>query len=93
MSPSRATVVDFTSPVKIIAIRVLAGRGDMVIDPWAFLMPFESIVWFGTLVSVMMLPLVMMFFFCFFNDTFDTTRWITVQTDFFGILVQEGKLY
>ncbi|XP_045127529.1 probable glutamate receptor [Portunus trituberculatus] len=48
MTAARAGDVDYTSPVKILGVRILAGQGGLEVDPWAFVMPLaplESVRW------------------------------------------------
>lgn len=92
MSPSRATVVDFTAPVQVIAVRVLAGRGSFEIDPWGFLLALGPIVWAAVLVSSLLLPVtILLLSYVYFQGPVDKNHWINTQLDIFGILVQEGE--
>ena len=92
MSPSRDTVVDFTSPVQVIAVRVLAGRGNLEIDPWGFVLSLGPMVWAATLFTLLLLPIIQsLLAYTFFRRAVDKNQWTIMQLDTFGILVQEGK--
>ncbi|XP_071535585.1 probable glutamate receptor [Panulirus ornatus] len=41
----RAEVVDFTYPLTIQNMKLLAGLGNPEVDPWGFLMPLRPLVW------------------------------------------------
>ncbi|XP_071524208.1 uncharacterized protein [Panulirus ornatus] len=56
LSAIRSEVVDFTIPILIDTVRVLAGRGRPEVDPWGFLLPFASLVWATILTTLILVP-------------------------------------
>ncbi|XP_071532997.1 glutamate receptor-like [Panulirus ornatus] len=49
ISAPRAEVVDFTYPITLHYLKLLAALGDHEVDPWGFLLPLAPLVWLGHL--------------------------------------------
>ncbi|XP_069941779.1 glutamate receptor-like [Cherax quadricarinatus] len=65
----RYEVVDYTYPVDIASMKLLAGRGSAEVDPWNFLLSLAPLVWAATLVALLgLLALYYMFHACFSKD-------------------------
>lgn len=54
ITPSRNEVIEYTAPILIDYIRIMAGRGRPEVDPWGFLFPLTAGVWAAFLASLLL---------------------------------------
>ncbi|XP_042856547.1 glutamate receptor-like [Penaeus japonicus] len=54
ITPSRNEVIEYTTPILIDYIRIMAGRGRLEVDPWGFLFPLTAGVWAALLASLLL---------------------------------------
>lgn len=92
MTPVRAEDVDFTSPVKIFGVRILAGQGELKVDPWGFMLPLTPLVWAVTLSFLVLLPGLMFLLTSLISSSYERREsWGTLQYIFLSIFLQESK--
>ncbi|KAG7162341.1 Glutamate receptor 2-like 6 [Homarus americanus] len=90
VSASRMEVVDFTWPMEINYLRILAGRGRPEVDPWGFLLPLSPMVWAAILTMLLALPAtVFLLKTCVFQTISGTTSWMAKAYDFIRIILQQ----
>ncbi|XP_063847886.1 uncharacterized protein LOC135092991 [Scylla paramamosain] len=91
MTPVRAEDVDFTTPVKIFGVRILAGQGKLKVDPWGFVLPLTPTVWIVSLASLLLLPGLMFLLISLISRYNRRAKdWTTLQYQFLSIFLQEG---
>ncbi|XP_063884886.1 probable glutamate receptor [Scylla paramamosain] len=59
LSPQRASITGYTTPVFFGNVKIVSGLGGLEIDPWGFLLPLTPLVWVSTLAALLVVVVVL----------------------------------
>lgn len=94
MTAARAGDVDYTSPVKILGVKILAGQGGLKVDPWGFVLPLAPTVYASILAFLLFVPgLMVLLSSCLSLKRGKRNEWERLQFSFLSILLQESKCW
>ncbi|XP_071533007.1 glutamate receptor U1-like, partial [Panulirus ornatus] len=93
ISAPRAEVVDFTYPITLHYLKLLAALGDHEVDPWGFLLPLAPLVWLAILTALPAVPTMMFLLSSFISRKRPSPTTITTNAfNTIRILLQQGNI-
>ncbi|KAK4322814.1 hypothetical protein Pmani_006479 [Petrolisthes manimaculis] len=89
----RTEAVDFTDPILIDRMIILAGNGSPEVDPWGFMLPLTPVVWLAFFSSLLFLlsSVYLLVFFIWLKDTCQITQLGDISFAYVRVLLQQGK--